>query len=166
MQANKSRDTSPELALRHELFKRGMRYRVGFAPLPGVRRSVDIAFPAVHVAVMVDGCFWHGCPEHYRTPKSHTDYWQQKVARNQERDTDTTHRLTDAGWTVLRFWEHEPLPEVADVVEQVVAAARQTPLKPKPGGSGSQKSKIEDLLARRVVGENHGRGDPEEPLSP
>ena len=125
MQANKSRDTSPELALRRELFKRGMRYRVGFAPLPGVRRTVDIAFPRAHVAVMVDGCFWHGCPEHHRTPKSHTEYWEQKVAHNQERDADTNQRLADAGWTVLRFWEHEPLPEVADAVEQAVAAARQ-----------------------------------------
>ena len=80
MQANKSRDTGPELALRRELFRRGLRYRVGFAPLKGVRRTVDIAFPRVKVAVLVDGCFWHGCPEHHRSPKAHSDYWEAKVA--------------------------------------------------------------------------------------
>ena len=123
MQANKSRDTGPELALRHELFRRGMRYRVGVAPLPGVRRTVDIVFPRAKVAVLVDGCFWHGCPEHRRAPKSHSDYWDAKVKRNMERDKATTQMLQDAGWNVIRLWEHEPVDQMADTVQQAVRAA-------------------------------------------
>ena len=125
MQANKSRDTGPELALRHELFKRGLRYRVSLVPLEGVRRSIDIAFPGVKVAVMVDGCFWHGCPEHHRPPKAHSDYWEAKLERNMARDETTTQMLKDAGWRVLRLWEHEPTQEMADAVEQTVRSARE-----------------------------------------
>jgi len=120
MRANKSRDTGPEMALRRELFRRGLRYRVGVAPLPHVRRTVDIAFPRAKVAVLVDGCFWHGCPEHYRQPKSHTDYWDAKVRRNEERDKQTTGLLEDAGWRVIRLWEHEPVTQMADIVQEAV----------------------------------------------
>lgn len=119
MQANKSRDTGPEIALRRELFKRGLRYRVDVAPLPGVRRTVDIVFSDAKVAVLVDGCFWHGCPEHCRLPKSHSDYWDDKVKRNVERDQATNGILEAAGWQVLRFWEHEPAA-MADLVQQAV----------------------------------------------
>jgi DNA mismatch endonuclease (patch repair protein) len=124
MQGNRSRDTAPELALRRELHSRGMRYRVATAPLPGVRRRVDIEFPRAKVVVFVDGCFWHGCPEHHRLPKTHTDYWAGKVEGNAARDRQTTQLLEEAGWTVLRFWEHEPVAEVADVVERVVRELR------------------------------------------
>ncbi len=103
MRANKSQGTRPEMALRRELHKRGLRYRIGVAPLSGVRRTVDIAFPRLKVAVMVDGCFWHGCPEHHRAPKEHSKYWEGKVRRNMERDLQTTHLLEDAGWHVLRL---------------------------------------------------------------
>ena len=108
------------MALRHELFRRGMRYRVSYTPIPGVRRTVDIAFPGPKVAVMVDGCFWHGCPEHHRPPKTHGDYWDAKVAHNQERDASTNSLLEEAGWRVIRLWEHTPLDEMASTVETAI----------------------------------------------
>ena len=120
MQANKSRDTGPEIALRRELFRRGLRYRVGMAPLPGVRRTVDIVFPGAKVAVFVDGCYWHGCPEHCRVPKTHSEYWDSKIKHNAERDLATTKTFEDAGWRVLRLWEHETVNEMADAVQQAV----------------------------------------------
>lgn len=122
MQANKSRDTGPEVALRKELFRRGLRYRVSLAPIDGVRRTIDIAFPGAKVAVMVDGCFWHGCPEHHRPPKAHGEYWEAKVQRNMARDQATTQMLQDAGWRVIRLWEHEPTREMADTVQRAVQA--------------------------------------------
>ena len=123
MQANKSRDTGPEMALRRELFRRGLRYRVDVAPLPGVRRTVDIVFPGARVAVLVDGCFWHGCPEHRRAPKTHVEYWETKVRGNAARDRETTRLLQDAGWRVIRLWEHEPTQMMADVVQDAVRRA-------------------------------------------
>ena len=125
MRANKSRDTGPELAVRKELFRRGLRYRVSLAPLHGVRRTVDIAFPGVKIAVMVDGCFWHGCPQHRRPPKTHADYWETKIERNMARDHETTQLLQDAGWQVIRVWEHESTQQIADAVQQAVQAAKR-----------------------------------------
>lgn len=101
-----------------------MRYRVCFAPLPGVRRTVDVAFTSAKVAVLIDGCYWHGCPDHYVEPRSNVSYWSTKVARNSARDEETTALLRKAGWTVLRFWEHVNAEQVADAVEGVVRHAR------------------------------------------
>jgi DNA mismatch endonuclease (patch repair protein) len=124
MQANRSRDTTPELLIRRELHRRGLRYRVAAAPLKGVRRTADIVFPKAHIAIMVDGCFWHGCPEHHRAPRANSDYWTAKVDRNRRRDAETTELLTAADWTVLRFWEHEDTLAVADVIQAAVEQAR------------------------------------------
>ena len=119
------RDTSPEMELRRALWRIGLRYRVQYK-VPGIpRRKVDIAFPGKKVAVQVDGCFWHGCPEHgTATPKSHSDYWQEKIARNRERDAETNRALVDAGWVVLRYWEHEGAQEVAEAIEATVKSTR------------------------------------------
>lgn len=119
MKANTRRDTAPELRVRRLLHGAGLRYRVDY-PLPfDRRRRCDIAFTRQHVAVFIDGCFWHGCPEHYVPPEEHGDYWRAKIAGNRRRDGDTTARLQAMGWTVLRFWEHEDPAKVA----QLVAAA-------------------------------------------
>jgi DNA mismatch endonuclease (patch repair protein) len=123
MQSNKSRDTGPELALRRELHRRGLRYRVGLAPLAGVRRTVDVAFPRLKIAVLVDGCFWHGCDQHHRLPKSHSDYWQAKLERNMARDRSTTQLLEQSGWRVIRLWEHEKIQDMADLVQRAVLEA-------------------------------------------
>ncbi|MFF4230222.1 very short patch repair endonuclease [Streptomyces sp. NPDC001820] len=107
MQAIKSRDTKPERLIRRLVHSQGLRYRVAAKPLPALRRTADMVFRPSKVAVFVDGCYWHGCPEHYVQPKTNPGYWSDKVARNVARDRDTDQRLNEAGWTVLRFWEHE-----------------------------------------------------------
>lgn len=107
MQAIRSRDTTPERRIRSLLHAQGLRYRVAARPLADLRRTADVVFRPAKVAVFIDGCYWHGCPEHYVPPKTNSGYWSVKVATNMARDRDTDTRLTDAGWTVLRFWEHE-----------------------------------------------------------
>jgi DNA mismatch endonuclease (patch repair protein) len=120
MLANKRRDTKPELAVRALLHARGLRYRVDFRPLREMRNRADVVFTRAKVALFVDGCFWHGCPDHYWPSKTNVDYWTPKIAANQARDCRFDARLRDAGWTVLRAWEHEDPTDVADRVEAVV----------------------------------------------
>ena len=111
------RDTQPELALRSELHRRGFRFRVDRAPVPGLRSRADIVFGPARVAVYVDGCFWHSCPEHGTRPKANADWWERKLARNRERDRETDRALREHGWEVVRIWEHEKVLEAADRVE-------------------------------------------------
>ena len=114
------RDTAPELALRRVLHAAGLRYRVGF-PVPGQRRrTIDVAFTRAQVAVFVDGCFWHGCPEHGTQPRSNSAWWTTKLSANQARDRDTDRVLAESGWTVLRIWEHEDPAVAADQIRAVV----------------------------------------------
>ncbi|MFC8921993.1 very short patch repair endonuclease [Cellulosimicrobium sp. NPDC057127] len=123
MSAARRRDTKPELDLRRLLHARGLRYRVTY-PVPGKpRRTMDVAFTRAKVAVFVDGCFWHGCPEHATQPHANADWWRQKLRKNVARDADTNQTLSDYGWTVLRFWEHEDPAAVADEIEAVVRPA-------------------------------------------
>ena len=88
------------------------------------RRVADIAFPGLRIAIFIDGCFWHGCPEHATWPKQNAEFWRQKIEANCARDTDTNERLRNIGWTVLRFWEHEPPTEAVDIVVKMVAMGR------------------------------------------
>ncbi|MFC9437213.1 very short patch repair endonuclease [Nocardia sp. NPDC057030] len=121
MQANRSRDTKPELAVRRILHGKGMRYRVAYAPEPSLRRKADIVFTKVRVAVFIDGCFWHGCPEHGRRTFQHNNtYWTSKIATNMTRDSDTNVVLKSMGWTVLRYWEHEDAAAVAEAITRIV----------------------------------------------
>ncbi|WP_413808059.1 very short patch repair endonuclease [Streptomyces sp. OE57] len=124
MQAIKARDTKPERVIRQLLHAQGFRYRVAARPLTDLRRTADIVFRPVRVAVFIDGCYWHGCPEHYVSPKTNSGYWSEKVARNMARDRDTDKNLTEAGWLVLRFWEHEPSETCADKIAATVIARR------------------------------------------
>ena len=112
MQGNRSRDTKPELAVRRLLHAAGLRYRVDVRPERDIARRADIVFTRQRLAVFVDGCFWHGCPEHGHTPKKNTSYWGAKLTRNVERDREQDRMLGDAGWTVIRIWDHED-PETA-----------------------------------------------------
>jgi DNA mismatch endonuclease, patch repair protein len=114
------RDTAPELELRSELHRRGLRYRVDRGPLKGVPSRADLVFGPAKVAVYVDGCFWHSCPEHGTMPRSNEAFWQEKLARNRERDLATNEALAAAGWTVVRIWEHEEPARAADRVEAAV----------------------------------------------
>lgn len=117
MQGNRSRDTRPELRIRRAAHRSGPRYFVDRQPLVGLRRRADMVFPTARIAVFVDGCYWHGCPSHYSLPRTNPSYWSAKVARNVARDTDTNLRLSEAGWEVLRFWEHEDPDEVVAQLE-------------------------------------------------
>lgn len=130
MRSNRSRDTKPELALRRAVFAIGLRYRVAYRPLKGVRRSADLAFTKVKVAVFLDGCFWHGCAEHHSKPKANAEYWATKIEVNRARDRDTDRLFAEQGWTTVRIWEHEDLAEAAQLVARVVADRRRglTPL--------------------------------------
>ena len=124
MQGNRRRDTTPELALRSALHRRGRRFRIQY-PVPGrSRRSIDIAFTRVRLAVLVDGCFWHGCPMHGSSPKTNSTYWRAKVLRNQTRDAETDMALHEAGWTVLRIWEHASIEEAVALVENQLDGSR------------------------------------------
>lgn len=116
--------TGAEIALRRELYRRGLRYRIDFEVLKKPRRIADIVFPGQKIAVFVDGCFWHGCPEHATWPKQNAEFWRQKIEANRLRDADTNERLRGIGWTVLRFWAHESPAEAAEAVVQTVTMAK------------------------------------------
>jgi DNA mismatch endonuclease (patch repair protein) len=124
MSRQRTRDTEVEWALRRILHSHGLRYRVD-AALPGLaRRRADISFPRQQVAVFVDGCFWHGCPEHKTAPKTNSEWWATKLARNVERDRETDAHLVELGWQVVRIWEHEDPECAADRVEAAVRSGR------------------------------------------
>ena len=110
------RDTSIELRLRSTLHCRGYRFFVDRAPIQGWRRRADIVFPRLKVAVYVDGCFWHGCPEHGTWPKANEAWWRDKIKTNQRRDANTNEKLVEAGWKGVRVWEHEDPEEAAERV--------------------------------------------------
>ena len=120
MERQARRDTKPELELRRELWRRGLRYRVDLAPIRGLRRRADIVFIRAKVAVYLDGCYWHSCPEHATVPKANREWWIAKLVANVERDRDTDTRLSEASWIVVRVWEHEGVVEAADRVESTV----------------------------------------------
>jgi DNA mismatch endonuclease (patch repair protein) len=125
MEANRRTDTTPERLLRSTLHARGLRFRKDRRlDLGGKRVRPDLVFGPARVAVFVDGCFWHRCPEHATHPASNTEYWQEKFARNVARDRADDAALVAAGWTVIRIWEHED-PSVA--ASRVEAAIRRSP---------------------------------------
>ncbi len=124
MQGNRSRDTTPELALRRALHAKGLRYRVCAQPLPNLRRKIDIVFRPARVAVEVYGCFWHGCPQHHRQPTANNEYWREKIARNMDRDRLTYQALEDAGWLLIVVWEHEAVDAAARRIAELVRARR------------------------------------------
>ena len=118
MQANGRRDTSPELAVRRQLHAAGQRYFVDRKALPDLRWKADLVFPGKRVAVFIDGCYWHGCPKHFKLPSVNREYWAPKIERNRERDRRFDQALLDADWQVVRAWEHEaPESVVARVME-------------------------------------------------
>ncbi|UXY24531.1 very short patch repair endonuclease [Streptomyces cynarae] len=134
MQSNKGRDTKPELALRRAVHALGLRYKVSIRPLPKVRRTADLVFSRVRLAVFLDGCYWHGCPEHHTLSATNRTYWTDKLETNRRRDRQTDQWLREAGWEVLRVWEHEdPLAaalrvrEVYDRRRHEVGASRAGP---------------------------------------
>jgi DNA mismatch endonuclease (patch repair protein) len=118
-------DTGPERLIRQALFARGLRYRLQRPVDFDRRRRIDIVFPRERVAVFVDGCFWHLCPDHSTWPRANADWWRAKLLRNQERDRDTVSRLEAAGWLVIRVWEHEDPVDASGRIEAAVRARRE-----------------------------------------
>lgn len=126
MQRQRTRDTAPEMAIRRLLHEFGLRYRIDVAPIPGLHRRADVVFGPARVAVFIDGCFWHGCPDHGRpTTRKNPQYWADKFARNQARDRHTDEQLAIAGWLSVRVWEHESPAAAAARVAEVVRSRRR-----------------------------------------
>lgn len=118
----RSKHTKPERVLRSALWAAGLRYRLHVSELPG---RPDIVFKGSRVVVWVDGCFWHGCPEHYVYPRTRREYWSRKLARNVERDRQQTYALENAGWRVVRVWEHDIRGNLENTVERIQGAVRR-----------------------------------------
>ncbi len=131
MQSNRSRDTTPEMALRSALHRRGLRFRKHVRPIPGLACTVDVLFPTERLAVFIDGCYWHSCPEHASFPITNGAWWRAKLAATRERDQRNTQTLKNAGWTVLRIWEHEDVEVAAVHVTEVLQRIRKAP-EPRP----------------------------------
>lgn len=85
-------------------------------PVASLRRTAEVVFTRHRIAVFIDGCYWHGCPDHYVASKTNMEYWHTKIEANIARDEHTTAALLTAGWTVLRYWSHVPPKEVADSI--------------------------------------------------
>lgn len=114
----RTRHTAPELQLRREIWHMGLRFRL-HAKLPG---RPDLVFPTPRVAVFVDGCFWHRCPQHATNPKQNGEFWKQKLAGNVARDRRVDYELRQLGWTVIRLWEHT-VEEKPNAAARIVARA-------------------------------------------
>ncbi|MFI6485762.1 very short patch repair endonuclease [Nonomuraea sp. NPDC050663] len=135
MSRQRSRNTNAEIWLRRELHKRGMRYRIHKKPISGLRREADVVFGPVRVAVFVDGCFWHGCPEHGTWPRNNQEFWRSKIELNRSRDADTDARLEAVGWLAVRVWEHEDPSEAAAMIAELVNDRRKSVM-PHASGTG------------------------------
>ena len=116
MKGNKGKNTKPELLLRSELHKAGLRFRIHY----NLIGKPDIVFPSKRVAVFVDGCYWHGCPKCYKEPKTNTEYWKNKIARNQQRAKTVRRQLNRNGWRVMRVWEHELKNNLDKIIKNIL----------------------------------------------
>src|SRR5690606_37670253 len=113
MQANVGRTTQPEARLRSAAHQLGLRFRANVRPEATLRSEADLLFRRARVCVFVDGCFWHGCPEHFAAPKQNRSWWIEKIRINQGRDAERTAELEQRGWKVVRYWEHQLTPKEA-----------------------------------------------------
>ena len=124
MKGNRGKDTRPEQQIRSALHAAGLRFRKHIRPVRQLRCHADIVFSREQVAVFVDGCFWHHCPEHGRVPGRNALYWEEKMKRNQVRDMRNTEILRKEGWLVLRYWEHEAPKTIAQEILNAVLDRR------------------------------------------
>lgn len=116
----RERDTKPEITLRKALWGLGYRYCLG-SKLPG---KPDVVFPRYHVALFIDGCFWHKCPIHFQMPKENQEFWDRKLSANVQRDKEVERMLNEEGWKVIRIWEHQVKQDLMGAIEQVVSTLR------------------------------------------
>jgi DNA mismatch endonuclease (patch repair protein) len=146
MRRNRKRDTGPERAVRSALHARGLRYRVNHRlRLPELAVRPDIVFTRARLAIFIDGCFWHSCPEHGTAPVRNVEYWAPKLRRNVERDRRVDRALSEAGWLVLRAWEHEDLESV---VNRVMTALDSVP---QASASAPTSNTASTIIASSVV---------------
>ncbi len=124
MQANRPRDTALERSIRSALHREGLRFRKHKRPVVDIRCEADVVFPTERLAVFIDGCFWHGCPQHATRPAANGEWWAAKLNGNMKRDRLNDERLRAAGWTVVRIWEHEKERVAAKRVSEVLEALR------------------------------------------
>ena len=124
MQSNRPRDTRLELGFRSALHRQGLRFRKNLRPVPGLRCEPDVVFTKLRLAIFLDGCWWHGCPIHGSQPVRNHDWWLEKLEATRGRDARNDRALSDAGWHVLRIWEHVPLELAVAVVVQEVLRLR------------------------------------------
>ncbi|WP_047795759.1 very short patch repair endonuclease [Exiguobacterium sp. JLM-2] len=117
MRAIRGKDTKMEIKVRHALWQKGYRFRKNDRTLYG---SPDISIKKYKLVVFLDSCFWHGCPVHFKLPKINSDFWEQKIRRNTERDAEVTRHYVEEGWTILRFWEHEVKDNINEVVDNII----------------------------------------------
>ena len=135
MSRQRRRDTGPELAVRQRLHALGYRYRVDHRPLPDLRARGDLVFTRARVVVFVDGCFWHRCPQHATSPRHNGEWWRAKLDANVARDRATDRRLADAGWRVVRIWEHEALNDAVARIRAELTAALGPPRSEHPAAA-------------------------------
>lgn len=121
MQANTGRTTEPEQRLRSMLHALGLRFRINARPERSLRCAADLVFRSSRVCVFVDGCYWHGCSEHFAVPKRNSAWWAEKIDDNRKRDVRRTTELEDRGWLVVRLWEHELVENTVKAVASHLA---------------------------------------------
>lgn len=112
----RSTETGLERSVRKRLWSMGLwGYRKNWKKVPG---RPDIAWPRIRLAIFLDGCFWHGCPWHFRTPKTNRAFWMNKIKTNKERDKKVDRELRKLGWLVIRFWEHESIEKIVNTIKE------------------------------------------------
>jgi DNA mismatch endonuclease, patch repair protein len=155
---NQRRDTAPELALRSALYRRGLRYRKDHLVRcsGGLKVRPDVVFTRVRVAIFVDGCFWHSCPEHGRSPGRNTDYWGPKLRGNVARDRRVNEVLEADGWRVVRVWEHEDVVEAGERIASIVSARRAERRQAKLSWSSGSRSGGRPAAARTTDSASNG----------
>jgi len=124
MQANRKWNSKPEVVLRQALHARGLRYRIHTTPGQASKCIADIVFATERIAIFIDGCFWHGCPDHTKPPRTNSDYWGPKIRGNRERDIRTDRLLAETGWLSIRVWEHDDPATAARVIAESVRRRR------------------------------------------
>ncbi|MEU8390373.1 very short patch repair endonuclease [Micromonospora sp. NPDC048843] len=128
MRGNRAQGTRPERRVRSLLHARGLRYRVSVRPIPSFRRTADLVFRKAQLAVFVDGCYWHGCPDHYRPAAMNATFWRTKIGDNKRRDAETNRVLLEHGWIVFRCWEHENPTAIADRIISILQSSAKARL--------------------------------------
>ena len=150
MRITRRRDTPGELAIRSRLHNLGYRFRVDVSPIAGRRSRADIVFPRRQLAVYIDGCFWHGCPDHGTWPKANADWWRSKIEANRQRDQTTDAEMLVFGWRVVRIWTHESsdsaTQRVIDALRQANSTKRPEPKLERP----DQPSERRDAPVNRL----------------